>query len=364
VCRPFDAKATGQVFGNGGGAVVLKRLADAVADGDHIHAVLAGWAVNNDGADRAGFTVPGVAGQAAVVAEALAAAGWDPADVGFVEGHGSGTAVGDAIEIEALTRAFRSGTERSGTQRSGSCVLGSAKANVGNLDAAGGIVGLVKATFAVRHGVIPPTLHFTRTHPDVDLADGPFAVNTDARDWSGARRAGVSSFGLGGTNAHVLVEQAPARFLPPAPAASLAAAAQWQLLPLCAADADALRSLAARLAAHLTEAAAGSAPVGLLADAGYTLAVGRRRLPIRAAVVCRDIPDAVTALTAIADGNSVAVPTDAPVSLRDHAAMWLGGGDGPAGAGRRVSLPGYPFQRCRHWVEPLDDSARQTGVRP
>ncbi|WP_155385788.1 beta-ketoacyl [acyl carrier protein] synthase domain-containing protein [Catellatospora paridis] len=205
VCRPYDADATGQVFGNGGGAVVLKRLADAVADGDHVYAVLAGWAVNNDGSARAGFSVPGVAGQAAVVAEALAAADWDAGSVGFVEGHGSGTPFGDAIEVEALTRAFRA----SGAQQ-GRCVLGSMKPNTGNLDAAAGVLGLIKAVLAVRDGQIPPTLHFRHPHPDVDLAASPFTVSAEVRDWPGPRRAGVSSFGLGGTNAHVLVAQAPA----------------------------------------------------------------------------------------------------------------------------------------------------------
>ncbi|MEV4414363.1 beta-ketoacyl synthase N-terminal-like domain-containing protein [Catellatospora sp. NPDC049609] len=333
VCRPYDADATGQVFGNGGGAVVLKRLADAVADGDHVHGVLAGWAVNNDGAARAGFTVPGVAGQAAVVAEALAAADWDADTVGFVEGHGSGTAVGDAIEIEALTRAFRPSTGRTGY-----CVLGSAKAGLGNLDAAAGVLGLIKAVLAVRDGVIPPTLHFRRPHPDVDLAATPFTVSAAAREWPGPRRAGVSSFGLGGTNAHVLVQSAPSR--PDGPAA-----AGWLLLPLSAGSPAALRELAARLAAW-------PAPQQPVADLAYTLAVGRRPLPHRAAVLCQDVADATQALAAIADGTPVAPPAAAPAELREQAATWLGGGNVPPGAGRRVPVPGYPFQRRRHWIEP------------
>jgi acyl transferase domain-containing protein len=337
VCRPYDADASGQVFGNGAGAVVLKRLADAVEDGDHVHAVLAGWAVNNDGAERAGFTAPGVTGQGAVVAEALAAAGWHPADVGFVEGHGSGTVVGDAIEVEALSRAYRAGTNRSGY-----CALGSVKSNVGNLDAAAGVVSLIKAILAVRHGVIPPTLHFTRPHRDVDLAASPFVVNTAPQRWPGPRRAGVSSFGLGGTNAHVLVEEPPVR-LPPSGGPG------WQLLPLSAADAGALRQLAGQLADHLTDQ-----PAGSLADVGHTLAVGRRRLPCRAAAVVRDVRDAVSTLRALAAGVGVVpVPADAPAILRERAAEWLRGGELPAGPGRRVPLPGYPFQRRRHWVEPV-----------
>ncbi|GIH09052.1 hypothetical protein Rhe02_71190 [Rhizocola hellebori] len=207
VCRPFDAAASGQVFGNGGAAVVLKRLADAIEDGDHIYAVLAGWAVNNDGPARAGFTTPAVSGQAAVVAEALACADWDPADIGYVEGHGSGTPIGDAIEIEALSRAFGSVSGQGVT----GAVLGSVKGNLGNLDAAAGVVGLVKTVLAVREGVIPPTLHFTGLHPDVECSGAKFTVTTEPAPWPAPRRAGVSSFGLGGTNAHVLVEQAPGR---------------------------------------------------------------------------------------------------------------------------------------------------------
>jgi 3-oxoacyl-[acyl-carrier-protein] synthase II len=331
VCRPYDAAATGQVFGNGAGSVVLKRLSDAVADGDHVYAVLAGWAVNNDGADRAGFTVPGISGQGAVVAEALAAADWHPDDVGYVEGHGSGTAVGDAIEVEALTRAFRLETARTGY-----CALGSVKSNLGNLDAAAGVVGLIKTVLAVRHGTIPGTLHFTRGHPDVDLAGSPFFVANAARDWAGPRRAGVSSFGLGGTNAHVLVEQAAAA------RAGAPAAPGWHLLPLSAATDEALRALAGRLAGHLE-----GKPGVALADVAFTLAAGRRRLARRAAIVADDTTAAAAALRAFAAGEA----TPEAASLRDLASAWRAGGDVPAGPGRRVPLPGYPFQRRRHWID-------------
>jgi 3-oxoacyl-[acyl-carrier-protein] synthase II len=216
VCRPFDAAANGMVFGNGAGAVVLKRLADALDDGDHVDAVLRGWAVNNDGARRAGFAAPGRAGQAAVVAEALAGGDVPAGTIGLVEAHGSGTLVGDALEFAALTRAFRSNA-------TGFCSLGSVKPNIGNLDAAAGVVGLVKAVCAVREGLIPPLLHFRTPNPDIDLAGGPFHVDTELAKWPAGhtvRRAGVSSFGLGGTNAHVIVEQAtgqgdrPPRTLP------------------------------------------------------------------------------------------------------------------------------------------------------
>jgi len=202
-CRALDAAANGMVFGNGAGAVVLKRLADAIDDGDHVDAVLRGWAVNNDGARRAGFTAPGRDGQAAVVVEALAGGDLAAETIGMVETHGSGTVVGDALEVAALTRAFRTGA-------TGFCALGSAKTNVGNLDAAAGVVGLIKSVCAVREGLIPPLLHFTTPNPEIDPT-GPFYVNTELAKWSeghAVRRAGVSSFGLGGTNAHVIVEQA------------------------------------------------------------------------------------------------------------------------------------------------------------
>jgi acyl transferase domain-containing protein len=202
VCRPFDAAANGMVFGNGAGAVVLKRLADALDDGDHVDAVLRGWAVNNDGARRAGFTAPGRDGEAAVVLDALADGDLEAETIGLLEAHGSGTLVGDALEFAALTRAFRG---------KGCCALGSVKASVGNLDAAAGVVSLIKAVCAVREGLIPPLLNFTTPNPEIDLAGGPFHVNSELAKWPAGhpvRRAGVSSFGLGGTNAHVIVEQA------------------------------------------------------------------------------------------------------------------------------------------------------------
>ncbi|GAB3938212.1 hypothetical protein GCM10027614_17840 [Micromonospora vulcania] len=204
-CRAFDEGAQGAGFGSGVGVVALRRLADAQADGDRVLAILPGWAVTNDGADRAGYAVPGPAGQAAAVAGALAAAEVAPGEVRFIEAHGSGTPLGDAIEVAALHEVYQ------GTAPAETCALGSVKTTIGHLDAAAGIAGLIKAVLAVQHGVIPPNLHFTRPHPEIDLAAGPFYVPTKVRDWPDAPRrvAGVSSFGLGGTNAHVVVEQPP-----------------------------------------------------------------------------------------------------------------------------------------------------------
>ena len=206
--RAFDAGANGTVFGSGGGILVLKRLADALADGDTIHAVIKGSAVNNDGSEKAGYTAPSVNSQADAVVEALANAGVDADSISYVEAHGSGTPVGDPIEIRALTKAFRAST-----QRSGYCAIGSVKTNIGHLDAAAGIAGLIKTVLALEHRQLPPSLHFTQPNPEIDFPATPFYVNTRLQDWTsdGPRRAGVMSTGMGGTNAHVVLEEAPDR---------------------------------------------------------------------------------------------------------------------------------------------------------
>ncbi|MDQ2979971.1 MAG: polyketide synthase, partial [Acidobacteriota bacterium] len=212
-CRAFDAAAAGTVFGSGVGVVVLKRLSDAVANGDSIVAVIRGFALNNDGASKVGYMAPSVEGQAEVIATAQAVADVDAESIGYVETHGTGTPLGDPIEIAALTRAFRSATSANGF-----CAIGSVKPNVGHLDIASGVTGLMKAALAVRTGRIPPSLHFERSNPAIDFAGSPFFVNTHLSEWrgpSGPRRAGVSAFGVGGTNAHVVLEEAS---VPEAPA--------------------------------------------------------------------------------------------------------------------------------------------------
>src|SRR5438874_5027616 len=204
--RAFDAKANGTVFGSGGGVIVLKRLADALASGDTIHAVVKGSAVNNDGSEKAGYTAPSVNSQADAVVEALANAGVEAESITYIEAHGSGTPVGDPIEISALTKAFRTFT-----QRSAYCGIGSVKTNVGHLDAAAGIAGIVKTALALKHRQLPPSLHFSEPNPEIDFPNTPFYVNTQLREWTsdGPRRAGVMSTGMGGTNAHVVLEEAP-----------------------------------------------------------------------------------------------------------------------------------------------------------
>ncbi|HET6493535.1 MAG TPA: beta-ketoacyl synthase N-terminal-like domain-containing protein, partial [Burkholderiales bacterium] len=212
--RAFDAAANGTVFGSGGGVLVLKRLADAIADGDTVHAVIKGSAVNNDGSEKAGYTAPSVNSQADAVVEALANAGIEADHISYLEAHGSGTPIGDPIEMRALTKAFRSFTPRSGY-----CAIGSVKTNVGHLDAAAGVAGMIKTILALEHRQLPPSLNFIEPNPEIDFSSTPFYVNTRLQAWEsdGPRRAGVMSTGMGGTNAHVVLEEAPA------PAASSAA---------------------------------------------------------------------------------------------------------------------------------------------
>jgi len=306
-CRPFDANAAGTVFASGAGIVVLRRLEDALADGDRVRAVILGSAVNNDGALKVGFTAPSVEGQAAVISEALAVADVDAESIGYIEAHGTGTALGDPVEIQALTRAFRTETDRRGF-----CALGSVKSNLGHLDIAAGVTGLIKTVLSLEHGQIPPTLHFEAPNPKIDLAASPVYVASKLADWPAGdapRRAGVSSFGLGGTNAHVILEEAPAAR---AAAAAEKSVRPWELLTLSAKTPAALDRATARLAEHLRAGAAGGAATDL-ADAAYTLHVGRRAFPERRVVVCSDLADGATSLEAldparVATGSQGAAP--------------------------------------------------------
>ena len=204
-CRPFDAAARGTVPGSGAGVVVLKRLSDAIRDRDTVHAVIRGWATNNDGSQKAGYTAPSVEGQTEAIVEAMAVADVDPSTIQYLEAHGTGTSLGDPIELRALTRAFGSVPPRS-------CAIGSVKGNFGHLDNAAGVTGLIKTILALEHGELPATLHYQQPNPQIDFDATPFYVNDTLREWKSdgrPRRAGVSSFGLGGTNAHVVVEEAP-----------------------------------------------------------------------------------------------------------------------------------------------------------
>ncbi|WP_433574962.1 beta-ketoacyl synthase N-terminal-like domain-containing protein [Nocardia brasiliensis] len=285
-CRPFDAAADGVIGGQGCGITVLKRLSEAIADGDHIHAVLRGSAVNNDGRDRAGFTAPGVRGQFEVVRAAQHAAGVTPSSVTYVEAHGTGTRVGDPIEVAGLNQAFTDGNSREQP-----CLLGSVKGNIGHTDAAAGIAGFIKTVLAVEHGVIPPSLHYSEPNPDIDFTAGPFAVVTEPTPWAPTglpRRAGVTARGLGGGNAHVVLEQPPS----PLPREVTAEA---QVLVLSAHTPAALDELTARLAGWFADQ-----PELELADAAWTLQVGRRLHGYRRYAVVRDRQDALRVLSGAA----------------------------------------------------------------
>src|SRR5690606_24817609 len=207
-CRPFDAQASGTIFASGGGVVVLKRLSDALADGDTIYGVIKGVGLNNDGGDKASCPAPSGAGQAQVIRMALDEAGVNARSIGYVEAHGTGTALGDPIEVAALSRAWEADT-----QDTGFCRLGSIKGHVGHTVAAAGVLGLIKTTLALHREVIPRTLHFQSPNPHIDFAHSPFTVLGVNAPWprgAEVRRAAVSSFGVGGTNAHLIVEEAPA----------------------------------------------------------------------------------------------------------------------------------------------------------
>ena len=279
-CRPFDARAKGTVPGNGVGVVVLRRLADALASGDAIAAVIRGSAINNDGAGRLGFTAPRIEGQAQVIQAALAMAEVSPASISYVEAHGTATALGDPIEIAALNQAFAEpGREP--------CALGSVKGNFGHLDAAAGVAGLVKTALSLEHRVLFPSLNFEKANPTADFAGGPFRVNTSLASFpngSGPRRAGVSSFGMGGTNVHVVLEEAP-------PSEAPTPAQGPELVVLSAHSESALEQARERLSRHLR-----AHPDLALADVAFTLAAGRRLCEHRLALAADDLADAASAL--------------------------------------------------------------------
>ena len=281
-CRAFDAEAAGTVPGNGVGIVVLKRLAEALADGDYIHAVIKGSAINNDGAAKIGYPAPGIEGQSEVIAKALAIAGVEPDSITYVEAHGTGTPLGDPVELAALTKSFRARTNRSGF-----CAIGSVKTNIGHLNTAAGVTGLIKTVLALRHRQLPPSLHFTQPNPKIDFEHSPFYVNAKLSRWESAetpRRAGVSSFGIGGTNAHVILEEAP-------PVVAAAAVRPYQLLTLSARTETALEAMTANLLEHLKQHRELN-----LADVAYTLHTGRRAFAHRRTIVCRDVIEAAALL--------------------------------------------------------------------
>ena len=281
-CRAFDAKAQGTIFASGVGIVVLKRMQDALANRDFIHAVIKGSAINNDGSSKVGYTAPSVDGQAGVIAEALANAGVHPETIGYVEAHGTGTPLGDPIEIQSLTKAFRASTDLKRF-----CAIGSVKTNIGHLDAAAGVAGLIKTVLALKHKMIPPSLHFQQPNPKIDFQNSPFFVNSQLSKWDSPdtpRRAGVSAFGVGGTNAHVILEEAPSHV-------ATTGSRPWQLLVLSAKNAASLEDATTKLKEYLQEGTEAE-----LADIAYTLKVGRKEMSHRRVIVCEEKADAITAM--------------------------------------------------------------------
>ncbi len=290
-CRAFDHRAAGTVFGSGVGVVVLRRLSDALRDGDVIHGVIKGTAVNNDGNSKAGYLAPSVSGQAEAVLEAHGLAGVAAETIQYVECHGTGTFLGDPIEIEALTAAFRQSTDKTGF-----CHVGSVKSNIGHLDTAAGVVGLIKAVLAIEHGEIPPTLGFERPNPSIEFDRSPFRVNNKLLKWppiSGPRRAAVNSLGVGGTNAHAVLEQAPARYIPASETVgSQADGVDPLLLFLSARQRKTLDAMTERLASALSSKSDIS-----LDDVSYTLRHGRRHFDHRMVLAVRNREDAIAALS-------------------------------------------------------------------
>lgn len=306
-CRAFDAKAQGTVGGSGVAIVVLKRLEDALADGDNIRAVIKGTAINNDGSLKVGYTAPSVEGQAQAIRAAQLMAEVEPETISYVETHGTGTTLGDPIEITALTEAFRNGGEKKNY-----CAIGSVKTNIGHLDVTAGVAGLIKTVLALEHKQLPPSLNFEQPNPAINIEDSPFYVNERLVEWtsSGApRRAGVSSFGLGGTNAHAVLEEAPS--VEPA-----SESREWQLLTVSAKTAPALESATTNFAKHLREH-----PDQNFADVAYTLKTGRRRFAHRATLVCRNAEEALAALETGSVSKGFREPTDWSVVF-----MFAGGG--------------------------------------
>ncbi len=341
--RTFDIDAQGTVFSDGAAVVLLKRLTDAVADGDQVLALIRGGAINNDGGTKASFMAPSSEGQAAVIAMAHLNAGVDARSISYVEAHGTATPIGDPIEIEGLVKAFRCSTGDRGF-----CRLGSLKSNVGHLVIAAGVAGVIKTALALAERRIPPTLHFRAPNPAIDFAHSPFVVNDQLCEWTAEigvpRRAGVSSFGVGGTNAHVVLEEAPA--LP-----SSEPAQGPQLLVLSARTSAALSAAATRLAAHLAERTELN-----LADVAWTLAVGRKSFPHRLSLVADDAADAIAQLASTE--TAAAAARSRPVQHSEVVFLFPGQGAQYAGMGRELYAhePAFraAFDEC---VEALGEHA-------
>jgi 3-oxoacyl-(acyl-carrier-protein) synthase/thioesterase domain-containing protein/acyl carrier protein len=323
-CRPFDAAAQGTVMSNGVGIVVLKRLQDALADKDHIFAVIRGYGINNDGSRKIGYSAPSVEGQAETIVSAISMAGIDPETVTYAEAHGTGTILGDPIEIQGLTNAFHSIKKQY-------CAIGSIKSNIGHTVEAAGVIGLIKAVLALHHRKIPPSLHFNKPNPHIDFAETPFYVNTVLKEWEAVdhpRRACVSSFGIGGTNAHAILEECPQRVFRESPKSSYP-------LVLSARTLTALKTMAINLGQHLQKY-----PEFSLADVAYTLHMGRKLFEHKRVLVCRDREEAISLLLSFDPDKCPVTPDFSAEELYEGAQY------------HRVPLPTYPFEKKRYWIDP------------
>ncbi|MCB9092750.1 MAG: hypothetical protein H6620_09345 [Halobacteriovoraceae bacterium] len=323
-CSPFDASAEGTVMSNGLGIVVLKRLEDAIGDRDHILSVIKGYGVNNDGFEKISYSAPSVNGQEKAISSAISMAGVDPETIGYVEAHGTGTILGDPVEIQGLTNAFQS-------KRFQYCALGSVKSNIGHTFEAAGVIGLIKASLALYHRKIPPSLNFSKPNPHIAFEKTPFYINTDLKDWDmqeHPRRACVSSFGIGGTNAHMILEEWSQK------ASSEVSKPPYQLL-LSARTPSALKKMAINLGSYLKKY-----PEVSLADTAYTLWIGRKSFDCKRLLTCRNREEAISLLLNF-DLNQHHFP---PKFSYEH--FW----DDKTYC--RVPLPTYPFEKKRYWIDP------------
>ncbi|MFI6692101.1 SDR family NAD(P)-dependent oxidoreductase [Streptomyces sp. NPDC050433] len=365
-CAAFDRRANGMVRGEASVAVLVKPLSRALADGDTVYALVRGSGVSHGGGGHMdSLMMPNPTAQADLIASVYRDAGVDPRTVTYVEAHGTGTEVGDPIEVRGLRKAFASLDGRTDAEEVEPwCLLGTVKSNVGHTEAAAGLTGVVKTVLAMRHAMVPPTLHFTEPNPLLDLDGSPFRVADRLTPWpahDGPRRAGVSAFGLGGTNAHVLLEDFPET----RPSAVPAAGGSPFVVPLSARTPERLHAQIGALYAALT----GPGPLPALADIAHTLAVGRDEMARRAAFTVTTTEELVTVLRRTLDGepDPRAITGDAndasatvhdansPSDAAEAARRWTAG-TAPLlpGPGRRVSLPGYAFEAQRHWAEPLE----------
>jgi acyl transferase domain-containing protein len=370
-CRPFDAQAGGTVDGNGTACVVLKRYTDAIADGDTIYAVISGFAINNDGSVKVGYTAPGVAGQADVILEAMQLAGVQASDIDYIETHGTATELGDTVEISALREAF---TAAGGTNKT--CYIGSVKSNIGHLDTAAGASGLIKTVLALQHSTIPPTCHFKQANPLLQLEDAPFTVNSERVAWQASpdrvRRAGVSSFGIGGTNAHVIVEEAPV-YRPIESESRQNDPLHHHFIPVSAKSAKALAlsldALQVYMRAH---------PDVRLQDIAYTLQQGRTRFDYRALFIasaadhsklletiesCSNKINSILAgkvdgsllREAVNNTSLEHLTLNGSVHTHETYKQWLDGKEPDwnivGSKGKKVALPGHPFIKSRYWID-------------